>query len=251
MKNPKIIALIQARMGSTRLPGKIMLPLAGKPAISHVYERTALIHNVDQVAILTSTSKREKPLIDLCGKEGYTLFQGSETDVLDRYFQAAVAFGADIIIRITGDCPLIDPVESNKVVEELLRSGVDYCSNTNPPYLPDGLDTEVFTFSALERAWKQAKKQQEREHVTLYMYSNPDVFSTRFVKYSNDYGHLRLTLDEEPDFHLLEKVFNHLAAENKFGNLKEILDILKKYPRISNINQEIKRNEGLLKKSLP
>ncbi|MBU2511634.1 glycosyltransferase family protein [bacterium] len=245
MTKQKTVAMIQARMGSSRLPGKILLPLAGKPAISHVFERVKKIKNVDQVVLLTSTSSKENPLIELCRKQNYEVFRGSENDVLDRYYQAAVFYEADIIVRITGDCPLIDPIESSKVVQKLQATAADYCSNTNPPFLPDGLDTEAFTFDALKRAWHSAVLQQEREHVTLLMYSNPKVFSVQSITNISNQSGFRLTLDEKQDYTVLKIVFDHLKAERKFGYLNEVLDLLKRFPEIPRINQHIFRNEGL------
>ncbi len=241
----KVIVIIQARMGATRLPGKVLLPLGGKPAIQHVIERAKLIPGISQVIIATSTSPIDDPLAQFCDSIDVPVFRGSENDVLDRYYHAALLYKADVIVRITGDCPLIDPVESGKVIEKFFEMDCGYVSNTNPPMLPDGLDTEVFSMATLTKAWENAKKKSEREHVTLYIYSNPSEFKIGSVLYPEDLSLYRLTLDEGNDYALLREVFDILEKRGQFGYLYEIMQILKENPEIFEINQHIQRNEGL------
>ena len=241
----KVNVIIQARMGSSRLPGKVLLPLGGKPAIQHVIERAKLISGISQVIIATSTSPIDDPLVQFCDSIDVTAFRGSENDVLDRYYKAAALYKADGIMRLTGDCPLIDPVESGKVIEKFCETGVDYVSNTNPPMLPDGLDTEIFSIAALNKARNNAKNKPEREHVTLYIYSNPSKFKIGSVLYQEDLSRYRFTLDEADDYAFLQEVFTILKKKGQFGYLNEIIQILKENPNILRINNHIQRNEGL------
>lgn len=239
------IVIIQARMGSSRLPGKVLLPLSGKPAIQHVIERAKLIPGISQVIIATSISPIDDPLAQFCDSIDVPVFRGSENDVLDRYYQAAILYKADAIMRITGDCPLIDPVESGKVLEKFFEMDCGYVSNTNPPMLPDGLDTEVFSIAALNKAWGNAKKKSEREHVTLYIYSNPSEFKIGSVLYQEDLSRYRFTLDEADDHAFLQEVFTILKKKGQFGYLNETIQTLKENPYILKINNHIQRNEGL------
>lgn len=240
-----VIVIIQARMGSARLPGKVLLPLGGKPAIQHVIERAKLIPGISQVIIATSASPIDDPLEQFCESIDVPVFRGSENDVLDRYYQTAILYQANVIMRITGDCPLIDPVESGKVIEKFFETGVDYVSNTNPPMLPDGLDTEVFSIAVLNKAWKNAKKKSEREHVTLYIYSNPREFKIKSVLYKDNFSQYRLTLDEKADYILLKNIFSVLESKGQFGYLDEAISILRNNPEWLKINRNIQRNEGL------
>lgn len=241
-----VIVIIQARMGSSRLPGKVLLPLGGVPAIRHVISRARLIPHISNVVLATSNLTIDDPLVQFCDSIDVPVFRGSENDVLDRYYHAALLYKADIIVRITGDCPLIDPVESGKVIEKFFKMDADYVSNTNPPKLPDGLDTEVFGMTTLAKTWKNAKKKSEREHVTLHIYSNPANFRISSVLYQEDLSHYRLTLDETDDYALLKKVFATLKNRGQFGYLNEVLLILNENPEILEMNRHIQRNEGLI-----
>jgi len=242
-----VVVVIQARMGSTRLPGKVLMPLGGKPAIAHVLERAGRIPGVSRVVLATTDSPADDPLVDFCHSVGAAVFRGSEEDVLDRYYQAARQAGADVVLRITGDCPLLDPEESGKVLRALLESGADYASNVHPPTYPDGLDTEAMTFAALERVWKEATRRSEREHVTLHVANNPGRFTSVHVRGAEDLSRYRLTLDEEADYRLLSELFSILARKNRFGGLGEVIAILRENPRLLVRNAAIGRNEGLAK----
>lgn len=239
-----VVVIIQARMGSSRLPGKVMKLLAGKPVIQHVIERAKLIPNISNVIVATTTSAKDGPLVEFCNSIEVPVFRGNEDDVLDRYYQAALFYRAEVVVRITGDCPLLDPIESEKVIKRFFEIDADYVSNTNPPMLPDGLDTEAFSMRILEKAWKEAKLKSEREHVTYYIYSNPQEFKTGSIKYKDDFNHYRLTLDEVADYKLLKKIFSLLRENGQFGYLHEVIHILGKNPGLLEINCHIKRNEG-------
>jgi spore coat polysaccharide biosynthesis protein SpsF len=242
-----VIVIIQARMGSSRLPNKVLLPLADKPAIQHVIERARMISGITEVVLATTTSHVDDLLVDFCKTMGVPVYRGSEDDVLDRYYQAAIIHSADVVVRITGDCPLLDPSESTKVVRRILAHHFDYVST---PMLPDGLDTEAMTMAALKCTWKRAEKRSEREHVTLHIYSNPSDFRIDSIIYPMDRSHYRLTLDEKSDYTLLQMLFNRLKENQRFGYVDEIIEILESDWMLRNINDHIKRNEGLEKSRL-
>lgn len=246
--NRKVVAIIQARMGSTRLPGKVLMKLAGKPIVQQVYERVVAIRGVEKVIIATTTESKDDLLADHCYRNGISVFRGSPDDVLDRYYQAAKQESADIVIRITGDCPFLDPVESGKVLELFINDAqCDYASNVDPPFLPDGLDTEVMSFKALQRAWQMAIDIPDREHVTLSIRRHPDIFCLKSLKGNLDLSSHRWTIDEKRDYDFLNAVAVRLAEQGKFGFLNEILELLAADPGLLDINSNIRRNEGLEK----
>lgn len=222
-----------------------MLPLAGKTAIQHVIDRAKLIPGISKVIVATPTSPSDDSLVQFCDSMEVPVFRGSENDVLDRYYQAALLHQADVVVRITADCPLIDPIESGKVVKKFFEMHADYVSNTNPPMLPDGLDTEIFSIEALIKAWNNAKKKSEREHVTLYICSNPEEFKIGSVLYDVDLSQYRLTLDEMVDYFLLKTIFSTLEGKGQFGYLHEVVSILENSAEFLKINRHIQRNEGL------
>src|SRR5215470_15506655 len=164
-----VVAIIQARMGSTRLPGKVLLDIAGQPMLGRVISRVCRAKTIEQIVVATSTAAADDAVSAFCAERGIVCFRGSETDVLDRYYQAARLVQAKTIVRITADCPLLDPEVIDLTVSRFLEGGWDYISNVNPPTFPDGLDTEVFSFAALERAWREATSVTHREHVTPYL----------------------------------------------------------------------------------
>ena len=172
-------------MGATRLPGKVLRPIAGTPLIGLLLQRLARSRRIGQIVLATSTDPRNAALVEYVRGLGYEVHQGSEQDVLDRYYRAAQAAGADVIVRITGDCPLIDPELVDAVIGKYLESGADYASNTQPPSFPDGLDTEVFSFAALEEAARAARQPAQREHVTPYLREAPQ-FRRVNLAYAND-----------------------------------------------------------------
>ncbi|TGL52958.1 aminotransferase class III-fold pyridoxal phosphate-dependent enzyme [Leptospira meyeri] len=238
----KVIAIIQARLGSTRLPNKVMKEVNGKPLIEILLSRLSKSKIINQIILATSTKKENDPLQNLVEKLGYTVYRGSEQNVLERYYFAAKEAGADVVIRITGDCPLIDPNVVDEVISEFLKGGIDYCSNINPPTYPDGLDTEVFSFAALERAYREATLDREREHVTPYIRES-DSFKKSNLVFSEDHSAERWTVDEPADFQLISKILNHFHPNLDFGWL-DVLKLKTKYPEIFLMNNKIIRNEG-------
>lgn len=238
----KVVALVQARMGSTRLPNKVMKPIAGIPMIELLLSRLSLAKMVDQIVVATSVDERNLPLVEHVQKLGYACEQGSENDVLDRFVQAARAHQADVVARITGDCPLVDPELLDEAIRRFKASGADYFSNTNPPTYPDGLDIEVCTFKVLEQASQETSKPFDREHVTPYL-REPGLFNIASMQHSQDLSTLRWTVDEPADFAVIEKVFQHFHPRTDF-TWGEVLNLQHQQPDIFNINQHLIRNEG-------
>lgn len=240
-----VLALIQARMGSTRLPGKVLADICGKPMLWCVVERVRSARLIDSLAIATSTQAADDAIADFCTKNNMVFFRGSETDVLDRFYQAAKHFQADTIVRITADCPLIDPKTIDKVVAAFLEGGYDYVSNTIRITYPDGLDVEVFSFPALETAWKEAHLPAEREHVTPYLRT-----SGRFRVQNVDNEtrlpdeYLRWTVDEPADLEFVRIVYSRLAPQGQAFGFVDILSLLKTDATLTRINAGITCNEG-------
>lgn len=245
-----IYAIIQARMGSTRLPGKVMMDLCGHPVIEHVVNRLKESTLIDNIIIATSENINNQPIIDFCKNKNIGYFVGSEDDVLDRYYQAALNYGLsdkDIIIRITSDCPLIDSIVVDKVIKEHLLNDNDYTANVLKCTYPDGLDCEVFNFNALKEAWINANLSSQREHVTLYIRDNPKKFKLANVKNDEDFSDLRWTLDEQEDFSFIKEIYKNLYNQDYFFHMDDIIQLLKEKPELLNINSKFTRNEGLLK----
>lgn len=237
-----VLALVQARMGSSRLPNKVMRPIAGVPMIEVLLRRLSAAKRVTRIMLATSDDPRNRPLAAHVRSLGYDVAVGSENDVLDRYYQAARPVRPDAVVRITGDCPLVDPRLVDAVVAEFARTGADYCSNIEPPTYPDGLDIEVFTFAALERAATAAQAPMEREHVTPYLRRAPE-FRRANVAQAEDLSGQRWTVDEAADFRVIEAVFAAFHPRLDFG-WEEVVALQRRRPEIFAMNQHIVRNEG-------
>lgn len=238
----KIVAIVQARMGSIRLPDKVMKPICGVPMIELLLARLAKSNQIDQIVLATSTDERNTPLVEHVQKLGYTCVRGSESDVLDRFLVAARQVKADVVVRITGDCPLIDPALVDQAVAQFKAKGVDYLSNTDPPSYPDGLDTEVFTLQALERAGREAHDPFDREHVTPYL-RKQGLFKIGTMQHSEDLSGLRWTVDEPVDFEVVSQVFAHFAPNIHFS-WTEVLSLQRRQPELFAANHNIIRNAG-------
>lgn len=238
----KTLAIIQARLGSTRFPNKVMRTINGVPLIELLVRRLSKAKRIDKIILATSDDPRNSPLVDHVRGLGCDVFQGSESDVLDRYYQVARLYQPETVVRITGDCPLIDPVLVDKVIAAYEEQCVDYLSNTCPPTYPDGLDTEVFSFSALEKAACQAIKPAEREHVTPYI---RECGLFKIGNYVNDVDCSleRWTVDEPADFDVITAVFKHFHPCTDFGWL-EIMALRHAHPELFQANQHLIRNEG-------
>ena len=238
----KVVAIVQARMGSTRLPNKVMKPIGGVPMIELLLARLAQSKEIDQIVIATSIDERNTPLVEHVMALGYTCLRGSETDVMSRYLVAARQVQADIIIRITGDCPLIDPELVDQAIKQFKVQGVDYLSTVEPATYPDGLDTEVFTIQALERAGKESQDPFDHEHVTPYL-RKPGLFKIAALTHSEDLSGLRWTVDEPADFEVISQVFAHFSPDIHFAWTK-VLELQSSRPELFAANHNIIRNEG-------
>jgi len=241
----KTIALIQARMTSSRLPGKVLQDIAGKPMLLRVVDRARQAKSIDLVAVITSTHESDDVIERCCIENSVPCFRGNLDDVLDRYYQASLNFEAETIVRITADCPLLDPGIVDQVVETFNSGNYDYASNTIEFTYPDGLDTEVFRFETLEKAWRDAVLKSEREHVTAYIYKHPELFRLGVVKHTEDLSALRWTVDTPSDLEFVRAVYAGLTNDH-FG-IEDVLRFIKDHPGIAALNAEQERNEGYMK----
>jgi glutamate-1-semialdehyde 2,1-aminomutase len=238
----KVLAIVQARMGSTRLPDKVMRKVGGVTVIELLLTRLSESNAINQIVVATSIDSANDPLVQHVNGLGYETFQGSEQDVLDRFYFAAKQFDADIVIRITGDCPLTDPILVDEAIKKFTTSGVDYLCNMSPPTYPDGLDIEVFTFSALERAHQETKVPSDREHVTPFIRES-GLFSTLTISSDQNYSHLRWTVDEVLDLEVVDFIVQHFAP-NRLFSWKDVLGMYESFPVELSKNSTIARNEG-------
>jgi glutamate-1-semialdehyde 2,1-aminomutase len=229
-------------MGSTRLPNKVMKPIGGTPMIELLLARLSRAKEVDEIIVATSIDESNQILADHVRSLGYACSRGSENDVLDRYVQAARMVGADVVIRITGDCPLVDPSLVNEAVRQFEAAGVDYFSNIAPPTFPDGLDIEVFTLAALEKAALETDAAFDHEHVTPYLRESGK-FRQAGMHHSQDWSSLRWTVDEPADFEVVSRVFAHFAPDIHFG-WEQVLLLQRQQPKIFEANKQLIRNEG-------
>jgi glutamate-1-semialdehyde 2,1-aminomutase len=242
-----IAAIIQARMSSTRLPGKILQTILGAPMLLRQIERVRQASLCDALFVATSTSEADDSVAQLCESAGVACFRGSLDDVLDRYYRTALTTRPDHVVRLTGDCPLIDPEIIDAIIRFHVEGGFQYTSNTLELRFPDGLDVEVMSFTALERAWREAKLPSEREHVTRYMYSVPGRLRTGSYVGTEDWSHLRWTVDELEDLEFVRRVYSALYPANPRFRTHDILELLERQPELSHINSNLERNEGLRK----
>ncbi|MFH0983991.1 MAG: glycosyltransferase family protein [Candidatus Omnitrophota bacterium] len=241
----KTVAIIQARMGSSRLPGKSLLPLHGKPVLAHALARLKRCRMIDHIIVATTTEERDRVLLDLARKEGVEGFAGSESDVLDRYYQAARSHTPDHVIRCTGDCPILDPKVTDDVVQRHLEERNDYTSNTIRRTYPRGYDTEVMTFASLERAAREARADYEREHVTPYIWEHPALFKLGHVLASPDRTQpdLRVTVDTQEDFDLIESIFDALYPTDPLFGVDAVMELIRKQPELKSINAHIEQKK--------
>ncbi len=240
-----LLALLQARTGSTRLPGKVLLPILGRPMIERQIERLRRSRRIERFLVATSTHAEDDALAALCGRIGVPCFRGSLDDVLDRFYQAAKAHGAKHILRLTGDCPLADPLEIDRLVDFYFEGRFDYASNCLEPSFPDGLDAEIFSYETLERAWREARLPSEREHVTLYIVTHGEKFRLGSLRAARDLSHLRWTVDEPEDYEFVRRVYETLYPKNPAFGTEDLLALLDAEPALARINARFKRNEGL------
>ncbi len=238
----RVVAIVQARMGSTRLPNKVMKCIDGVPMIELLLHRLSRSREVDEIVLATSVEERNQPLVDHITSLGFRCFRGSEDDVLGRFCLAAHGSNADVVVRITGDCPLVDPDLVDQAIQRFAATDVDYLSNVSPPTYPDGLDIEVFSEQALQRANLETQEVFDREHVTPYLRQSKQ-FKQETMRYSQDLSGLRWTVDEQKDFDVICRVFGHFAPNIHFSWI-DVLSLQQRRPEIFESNQKIVRNEG-------
>lgn len=240
-----VVAIIQARMSSTRLPGKVMKGISGRPILWHVVNRLSASRFIDEIVVATTTGADDDIIEEWCKLGGTSVWRGSLDDVLDRYYGAACAFGAKTIVRITSDCPLIDPALVDRAIEKFNEGGYDHVSIDSS--YPDGLDAEVFSFSALEKAHTEATLASEREHVTPYIWKNTHIFRLGKIKSETDLSAMRWTVDDSKDFDLVTRIYEGINAGERVFHMEEVLAFLRKKPEVLKLNAETKRNEGYAK----
>jgi spore coat polysaccharide biosynthesis protein SpsF len=267
----KTIAIIQARRAASRLPDKVLLDIASEPMLVRVVERTRRAKSLDGVVVATTTDPYDDAVEALCRQRGYACYRGSMHDVLDRYYQAARLHKADVIVRITADCPVIDPDVIDETVralfglgdraiaarEQTAQEGIfpnsqfltpiyDFTANRLPPpwkrTYPIGLDTEVCTFPVLETAWKEAVQPHQREHVMPFFYEQPERFRTLLVNYKTDLGALRWTVDTSEDLELLRRIYAHFGGRDDFSWL-EVLELVQHHPDLGQINAAVQHKD--------
>ncbi len=239
----KIAALIQARMNSTRLPGKVMKKINSYPIIELIIERLKFSKKIDEIILATTKNEEDDFLSEHASSLGVKVFRGSEKNVLDRFYKAAKKNNLDCIVRITADCPLVDPWLVDQIIKEFLKSDYDYISNAIEPTYPDGLDCEVFNMKALEKSWKEATSQHQKEHVTPYIYET-DNFRIKNFSSKKDFSNLRWTVDENIDLLVIKNIYSYFSPRIDF-NWEEVIDLYNKNPDLFKDNLNIKRNEGL------
>jgi len=245
----KILAITQARYGATRLPGKVLKTIGDETLLETQLKRTLKSKLINKLKVATTTEPEADRIVAIANKLGVESFQGSMEDVLERFYLAAQPENPDYVVRLTADCPLIDPIEIDKVIKECVTGGYDYVSNTLEPTFPDGIDVEVFKLSALEKAHQEAILKSDREHVTPYIWRNSSfkggqIFSSFCLKYPEDFSKYRLTVDTPKDFILIKKLILSLGADKDW---LDYVNYLKKNPELMDINAKYERNEGYQK----
>lgn len=241
----RTVIIVQARMTSTRLPGKVLKRVLGKPLLEYQIERLQRVKLANEVVIATTTNKTDEPIVELCNSLSVAYFRGSEEDVLSRYYQAATASKADLVVRVTSDCPLIDPQVINAAIDYYLQnqSNYDYVSNCIKRTYPRGMDIEVFSFSVLQQAFLEATAQPDREHVTPFIHRQPERYRLGHVLYSEDCSHHRWTVDTPEDFELIQKIIEAVYPNQPCFTLEDCLELLQQNPDWYFINSDIEQKK--------
>lgn len=238
---PRVVAIVQARMGSTRLPGKVLMDLAGRTMLERVVDRVRRADSLDAVVVATTDSPGDDAIAELCAARSWPCFRGSEADVLDRYYQAAVEAQAAIVVRVTADCPLVDPAVIDDVVERLVRDpDVDYAANSlEPRSYPRGLDVEAVRFETLETAWREADGPESREHVTPYIYNHPERFRLVPVRNDRDLSVHRWTVDTPEDLKLVRWIFEELDDDR--AAWADVVALVERSPEVKAWNWHVRQ----------
>ncbi len=240
----KTVIVVQARMTSTRLPGKVLLPLGGEPMLTRLVQRLRRVRLADAIVIATTTNASDDAIVALCERLGVAHHRGSEHDVLSRYAEAAALQQADTVVRVTSDCPLIDPALIDQVIEDFAQGGCDYVSNMMPPTWPYGMAVEVFSVQALQEAHAQASQDSEREHVTPFIYWNAQRYRLRNVACSQNLSHYRWTVDMPEDYELVSLLFEALYQTHPQFRLEDLLAEMNRHPEWMRINQHIQQKQA-------
>ena len=242
----KVTAIIQARMTSTRLPGKVLLEVMGKTLLHYLIENLGYSKRISEVILATTRNNEDNSMAEFAMKKGLRVYRGSEHDVLDRFYQAAVKYGSEHIMRFTADCPLVQPHICDHLVDAYFDFGCDY-ARTGQTFA-EGIDCEILSRGALEKAWKQAVVNYDREHVTLYIRNRPEQFNIRVIENDTDDSKYRITIDEQADFRVVEAIIENLYEQrDPYIRIEDIKRFLDSHPEIYFLNVDIPRNEGLLK----
>lgn len=248
----KIVGIIQARMGSTRLPGKVLRPILGTPMLGHIIQRLSQSTTIDELVVATSTLEQDRDIVEYAKKIGCAWSQGSEEDVLGRYYQAAMEFNADVVLRLTGDCPLIDPETTDRVVSAHLKAEKsDMASNVLVRSFPRGLDTEALSMACLERINYEATEPIYREHVTNYIHDYQEKFKLTNVLNDADESSHRWCVDTEDDFKLISVIYESLYAKKKHFGFKDVLELMQSRPDLPLLNKHVAQAKIFKRKTIP
>lgn len=240
------VAIIQARLTSTRLPRKVLLPLEAETVLHFTYSQAKKSSSLDLVVIATSHDATDDELANYCTEKNLPVFRGSLSNVLERYYECAKHYQADTVVRITADCPLVDPAVIDQVVMEFKSKAVEYASNSRPIHTyPNGIELEVFSFHALEKAYQEATKPSEKEHVTPYIWNHPELFSLHSVQAKQDFSSFRVTLDKAEDYVVISVIVRALREKNV--TVENVISFLQDHPEVRAINAHIMRDEGYQK----
>jgi spore coat polysaccharide biosynthesis protein SpsF len=235
-----IIAILQARMRSSRLPGKVLMDICGKTMVARVIERVKKAEAINKIVIATTKKPDDDEIVNECKKTVDAIYRGSEEDVLDRYYCTAKKYGAHAIVRITCDCPLIEPTIIDRVVRAFLKESPDYASNTLERTYPRGLDVEIMTKDVLKKAWEEAEKPYERTHVTPYIYQHSKAYNLLSVKNAEDLSVGRWTVDTQEDLLFIREIYSQFKNQEDFS-WRDVISLLVKNPQLREINGEIQQ----------
>ncbi|MFM7850888.1 MAG: cytidylyltransferase domain-containing protein [Flammeovirgaceae bacterium] len=241
MKAPNVVTIVQARVSSTRLPGKAMLPLCGEPLLLRMIERVKMAKLVGNVVVATTTSAEDNAIVALCEKNSIEVYRGSKSDLLNRHYQVANKYKATAVVKIPSDCPLIDPTIIDNVIQFYLNNKFDYVSNLHPATYPDGNDVEIMSFDALEQAWENAIAPMELEHTTPYLWERPEHFSIGNVKWQTNLDYSmshRFTIDYPEDYEFIKQIYENLYPNKPQFSLQDILNLLDANPMMMEINSK-------------
>ena len=250
----KLVTIIQARMGSSRLPGKVLMPVLDEPILGHILSRLSTVDKVNTIMVATSDRDIDDPIAEYCSAKGISCFRGSENDVLDRFYQAATAACANTVIRITGDCPLVDPALISRLIDYYEANDLDYCGIATGAGVaeegfkgrfPDGLDAEIFKMEILQTAWQEAREPLFREHVTPFIWKQPQRFNLGTLKSPDqDYSHLRWTVDNQEDYEIIRWVYEELYPVKPNFNMQDVLSLFERHPEKIEDNRQFIGQEG-------